>query len=337
MEHLLPSSFAGSPGTGLIVVLLVLYYALMVMLAGVDSLLGFSSFSLQQLGATHGPSIIRGQFWRVVTANFLHHDLAHLGLNVWALMYVGPLVEEVFDRKKMILIFIVSGIASMIASHVYYTMLSEGLLVTSGGASGAVSGLIGAAFFVAWRMGPPGRSVFEGLRRWIIFMAIMGFFMNVNNAAHLGGFVVGIGCTFLVPLGLTQSVVGQKFLSAFVLCLFALVLWCCVLMLQNLRGFPAHLDADYFGRSVLFVDYAEGHPWDYSSQVMLQQACLDAIDNKEDLTKKIKRCDLNLRANPRNPSAYVLLALLYEEVGRIEEAKRLRVLALRLGYGRAQG
>ena len=220
-EHLLPERLQGSPGTGLILIMILLYYGIMVTAAGLSSALSFSSFSLQQLGATHGVSILLGQYWRVVTANFLHHDIAHLAFNVWALLYVGPLVEEVFDRKKMIMIFLISGTAAMGISHGYYTYLRGDVFVTSGGASGAISGLIGAAFFVAWRMGPAGHHVFQALKRWIVIMALLGFVLNVNNAAHLGGFLVGIGSAYIVPLGITKTVGGQRILSAIVFTLLA--------------------------------------------------------------------------------------------------------------------
>ena len=76
---------------------------------GLDSFLGFSSFSLIQLGATHGPSILRGQYWRFVTSIFGHHDLLHIALNLWCLVTVGPIVEKIFDRKKMIILYLVAG------------------------------------------------------------------------------------------------------------------------------------------------------------------------------------------------------------------------------------
>src|SRR5262249_11870265 len=100
-EYLLPAQVQRSPGTATLCLLICLYYALMVALAGADSLFGYSGYTLIELGAVHGPSILRGQYWRFVTSIFGHHDLLHLILNLSSLVAVGDLVERIFDRKKM--------------------------------------------------------------------------------------------------------------------------------------------------------------------------------------------------------------------------------------------
>src|SRR5882672_4172483 len=66
-EQLLPAQVQRSPGTATLCLLICLFYALMLSLAGSDSIIGFSRFTLEELGAVHGPSILLGQWWRFVT------------------------------------------------------------------------------------------------------------------------------------------------------------------------------------------------------------------------------------------------------------------------------
>ncbi len=169
-EQLLPAQVQRSPGTATIGLLIFLYYGLMVALAGPDSIIGFSRFTLEQLGAVHGPSIMLGQWWRFVTSVFGHHDLLHLALNLWSLIAVGDLVERIFDKKKMMLIYLVSGVGSMIISYFWYVYATGRPAIVSAGASGAVCGLIGAAWFGARKMGSKGKEIERAMKRWSVLM-----------------------------------------------------------------------------------------------------------------------------------------------------------------------
>ena len=124
-EHL-PGPLKRSPGTGSLVLGILLYYVVMIGVAGVRSSLGFSSYSLVELGATHGPSILLGDWWRFATSIFVHHDLVHLAFNLYALIIVGPVVEVLYDKKKTILMYLVAGVGSMIISHLWYVEIMGG-------------------------------------------------------------------------------------------------------------------------------------------------------------------------------------------------------------------
>src|SRR5215813_2341378 len=174
-EQLMPAQVQRSPGTATICLLICLYYGLMLALGGGDSIIGFSGFTLQQLGAVHGPSIMLGQGWRFVTSIFGHHDLLHLALNLWSLVAVGDLVERIFDKKKMMLIYLVAGVASMAISYVWYVYAIGRPSFVSAGASGAVCGLIGAAWVGAKKMGPQGAEIARSMAKWSALMVVWGF------------------------------------------------------------------------------------------------------------------------------------------------------------------
>jgi membrane associated rhomboid family serine protease len=309
------------------------YYLLMVTLTVPDapsSALGFSAFSLQQLGATHGASLLRGQAWRFVTSIFAHHDLLHIAFNLWALIAAGPLVEQIFDKKKMLLIYLVSGIASMAISHVWYTELRGVPTYVSAGASGAVCGLIGAAWFGAQRMGPNGAEVAVGMKRWTIYMVIWGFAVpGINNAAHFGGFVVAAALARWTPLGLAQSVAANKVLSVMMLGLLGLIGTSLVMMLLHLRGYPAVLAHDAYPRGILGMRYAEGAPLEQSDQASIWSQCMDRASGPPD-EAALYACELNARANDHADLSWQVLADLHRRAGHLEEAQRLSAIAGRL-------
>jgi membrane associated rhomboid family serine protease len=325
-DQLLPAQVQRSPGTATLCLLVCLFYALMISLAGPSSVLGFSSYTLQQLGATHGPSIMLGEYWRFVTSIFGHHDLLHLALNLWSLVFVGDLVERIFDRKKMMLIYFYSGFGSMMVSHIWYTTIIDRAGVVSAGASGAVCGLIGAALVSAKRSREGGPELQRSMLRWTVLMVVWGFAVpGINNAAHFGGFAIGAALAYLTPVGVTKKVITQKLLSVAMLATLGLVAFCTALMIKNMRGYPVSLDNDRWARSILGQVYYEGHDPQYSDQVLQKQACEDAIEGASlAVDEAIHRCELNMRINPHERASYEMLALLYDKKGDREHAQELR-------------
>src|SRR5882672_253698 len=81
-------------------------------------------------------AFMRGEFWRLVTANYLHGGLLHLLMNCYALSLLGPLVEDAFGSRKFFVIYTVCGVCAFTVSMLF----SPGFSV---GASGALFGLMG--------------------------------------------------------------------------------------------------------------------------------------------------------------------------------------------------
>jgi membrane associated rhomboid family serine protease len=137
------------------------------------------------------------QYWRFVTAIFLHGSTAHLLYNLFALVFFGFILENIIGSKKFLTIFFIAGILANIVSVNFYT--------ASLGASGAIMGVIGALaaikpFMMVWAFGlilP--MALAAGL--WIVG-DILGIFVpdGVGNIAHLAGIAIGIiiGVSFRV-------------------------------------------------------------------------------------------------------------------------------------------
>ena len=89
-------------------------------------------------GANFGPLTLTGQWWRLLTAMFVHIGLVHLALNMWCLWELGLLAEYLYGPKTFLALYLMSGLAASIVS------LARNPLVVTAGASGAIFGLAGA-------------------------------------------------------------------------------------------------------------------------------------------------------------------------------------------------
>ena len=93
---------------------------------------------LIKYGAKDNSAILAGQYWRFVTPIFLHANLLHVGLNMLNFFILGIFIERLFGHLRFLLIYLVTGVISVIAS--FYFAPQE----VSVGASGAIFGVVGA-------------------------------------------------------------------------------------------------------------------------------------------------------------------------------------------------
>lgn len=329
-EHLLPPSLRASPGTGMIMLMSVLYYVMMVMLAGIQNAFAFSSYTTEALGSTAAWQIWQGQYWRFVTSMFGHHDIVHIAFNLYMLASIGRLVEEIFDKKKMMIMYLVSGAGSMVVSYLWHVEVRGGLS-SSIGASGAVCGMLGAALAGTHRMGPMASEVKRALIRWGVYLVIWGLVVRgIDNAAHLGGFLVGGALAYAFPLGIVQNVGTNRALSVLLLGMLAGVLFCIAQTLMYAKGFPASLEDDAEPRSALFFTIHEGAPFEYSAQNMLYQDCVELFKKDPATDETARKCELARRANSHRYQLYLISAAIADARGDQERAQKMQMVAERL-------
>jgi rhomboid protease GluP len=143
--------------------------------------------TLALLGSTLPMSYIvgLGQPWRLITAVFLHGSLMHIVFNMWVIMDIGPMVEELFGSARYLFLYIATGafgyVVSALAGH------------NSVGASGALLGLIGLLLASTTRSSSASSQMLRSnLIKWIVYIAIMGFmFSSIDSYAHFGGLAAG--------------------------------------------------------------------------------------------------------------------------------------------------
>ena len=142
--------------------------------------------------------IRNGEYYRLVTAMFLHADISHLANNMILLYFGGEIVEKTVGRIRYLILFFLSGICGNLFSAVYE--LSTGSFYESIGASGAVFGLVGGLFYLV--LAKKGRAAGMSVQRMVLMIALSlysGFqSVMVNNAAHLGGLLGGFLLAFLL-------------------------------------------------------------------------------------------------------------------------------------------
>ena len=173
---------------------------------GAPAMGGISGDVLLRLGAK-SPYILMGQWWRLVTAIFLHAGLMHIGLNLWCLFDLGPEVESLFSTPKFIVFYLVTGVAGFVLSLWWSPF---GMSV---GASGAILGLIGILIGASFHHGHLGKEYRGQLWRWVIYIAIFGLLFPVDNAAHFGGLIAGLLLGYVVPEGEAETRASQNLWS----------------------------------------------------------------------------------------------------------------------------
>ena len=156
--------------------------------AGVNSPGGalFNKFAL------YGPLVADGDWWRLVSAAFLHASLLHIAFNMLALWWIGGPLESAIGHWRYLTIYAVSGLAGSAGA-----LLAEPRAVTVG-ASGAIFGLLGAMVVVQWQS--TGSIAGPATTLILVNLAITFAIPGISWGGHLGGLVGGA----LATLALTH-------------------------------------------------------------------------------------------------------------------------------------
>jgi membrane associated rhomboid family serine protease len=186
--------------TNALIVLNVLTYIVLAFLS--QNVVDISQDALITMGGQVNLLVAQGEFWRIFTAMFLHVGIAHIGLNMLSIFFIGPAVELFYGKWRYLVIYLVSGIAGGVAS--YLMLPQEVLLVGASGAIAGIFGALGAFFFVNRRaLGAAANAMLGQWLFWLLINVAFGFSVaNIGWQAHLGGLVCGLilGVLLLPPL-----------------------------------------------------------------------------------------------------------------------------------------
>jgi membrane associated rhomboid family serine protease len=152
--------------------------------------------SLLEAGAMIPSLVAQGQWYRLVTAMFLHVGVFHLALNSFALYLFGSLVEQVLGTVRFLAVYLVTGFVASAASFAIGDPRTAAV-----GASGAVFGLLGV--WLAYNLRRRSLSMARANVQWALMLIAInlaiGFAIpGIDNVAHLGGLVAGVAAGFLV-------------------------------------------------------------------------------------------------------------------------------------------
>ena len=196
---------ASFEGTGALVTKAMIAINVLVYLACLaqGSSLGQTSGKIFEKGAlyVHG-GLDQGEWWRLITAAFLHASILHIGMNMVVLWIVGAPVEQALGRGRFLVLYIVSGLAGSAGALIFSP---DAVTV---GASGAIFGILGAALVLeSQRSYVLGGQAF-GL---IVINLVLTFAIpNISVGGHLGGLAGGaLGTLALSRFGRGHAIYGR--------------------------------------------------------------------------------------------------------------------------------
>ena len=153
------------------------------------------------LFSTYGPSIIvNGEFYRLITAAFLHGSIFHLLFNCYSLYVIGSQIESFMGKAKYLIIYLFSAVCGGLLS----VLINDAATI---GASGAIFGLLGSILYFGYHYRVYLGTVIKSQIIPLIVLNLLVGFMNpgIDNFAHIGGLIGGV---------LITAAVGVKYKSS---------------------------------------------------------------------------------------------------------------------------
>ena len=177
---------AAAPATMVLIAINVLVYVITAAQGGGPNLPGgqlFADWALQ------GASVANGDGWRLVTAMFLHGSLLHLAFNMFALYWLGNVIEQALGTPRFLLLYVVSGLAGS-AGALWFSPAGA----VTVGASGAIFGLIGALLILEYRA--TGSFMGQAMILILVNFAFTFAVPGISKGGHIGGLIGGIAATY---------------------------------------------------------------------------------------------------------------------------------------------
>ncbi len=138
--------------------------------------------------------LVRHEYYRIFTSAFLHGSIAHIGLNMLSLYWLGRFIEVVLGAWRTLVVYMVALVISGL-SVVYFSPANVATL----GASGAIFGLFGALFAIGLKLGPRGKDLVRANIGILVLNLIWSFAVpGISWQAHVGGLFAGFVLTFLI-------------------------------------------------------------------------------------------------------------------------------------------
>jgi membrane associated rhomboid family serine protease len=185
-----------------------------------------------------------GEWWRLIAYGFLHGGILHIVMNVYGLLQVGRIVEEIWGRAQYILIYMASCIGG-------------GVLVALGktsavGASGAIFGLIAAVAVYGYRH---NAALQQYALTWLLYGLAMSFSPRVSMAGHVGGAIAGAVLAWFLPdeAKLRQSIGRVRVMQILAALMILAVVGTGITVARNLKVQSEVFSVEQVSRVVLNV------------------------------------------------------------------------------------
>lgn len=268
-------------------------------------------------GGNYGPWTLNGEWWRLITAGFVHGGLIHLAFNMWCLLSLGQLSERLFGRIQTLFIYLLTGVGGALLSIAHNPRNLEV------GASGAIFGIAGA-LLAGVKFGNLAMSSGEkrALTSSMVFFIGVNFLLgsgitalgaNIDNFCHLGGFITGL----LIGLPMGGFAQSHKLFQWATLLVTAVLLTFGYNELdkkyevpEQLKQAQMALDHQDYPRAIQFLEqYTTSHPDDDRAWTTLGALYAETQQRQ----KAITAFQQALKVNPNSQMAKQALAQLNEE------------------------
>jgi len=152
--------------------------------------------AITEAGIEFGPAVFAGQWWRLITAGFLHGGFLHIAMNSYSLWILVTETEYFYGTSRLTVAYVVSTITGFALAAVM-TPRSPVL-----GASCAAFGLIGTMLAMGFRnrAEPLAQAVRSQYGTWLVYGIVMSLWGRVSLAGHIGGFIGGLAVGFIAGL-----------------------------------------------------------------------------------------------------------------------------------------
>jgi membrane associated rhomboid family serine protease/Flp pilus assembly protein TadD len=282
---------------------------------------------LLRFGANWGPLSLDGQPWRILTANYVHIGFLHIAFNMWALWQLGWLSERIFGGWTYFLTYTACGIAGSLASLFFHP------LDVGAGASGAIFGLVGALISALY-LGklPFPEAARKGLLKNLLIVVAVNLYLGahtrgIDNSAHLGGLIMGLGVGAALSPYLTAQPDRRRSYQTLIFVMAALLLLGAGSFVQHRNGYVVFLSraGQTMRKGELDQTIAQlrqavaKNPRSKPALSLLGEAYLQKKDyaSAETALKGV------LALDPEDRTAQYNLGLVYGETGRYEEARQV--------------
>ena len=266
---------------------------------------------LDRFGALYGPLVAEGQYWRLLTAVFLHIGFIHLAFNSLGLFVFGTAFERACGPIRMVAVYVGAGLAGSALSYV------ASPAVRSAGASGAIFGVLGAlAIYLVVNRQEFGKMGQREITT-ILFLAAMNLLNGlttpgVDNWAHVGG-LIGGAALGLAILPLRTSIPGDSYPSW--------TGWASRRRVMITAALGAIAIAGILIATLTLPDNASSHIYE-----------AERLYEKGELVPAMAELDRAVELDPLNGEAHLLRGQIYARMGNIEAALADLGIALNFGH-----
>ncbi|MEG0453580.1 MAG: rhomboid family intramembrane serine protease [Coprobacillus sp.] len=143
--------------------------------------------------------LYENEYYRLITANFIHFGILHIAVNCYSLFGIGSFIERVLKTKKYIIVLIASALATTGLPFLLFLINGYGSMTISGGISGVIFGLIGALGALALTYKDVFLDVFKQLLPNVLLMLFISIAIpSISLSGHVSGLIGGFIATYIV-------------------------------------------------------------------------------------------------------------------------------------------